>query len=214
MTGAPDNRGLDAFWRGVDTGQFPSAERQSGTSSTAVTDGKSRWLGIRCSTCNQTFRPGDRVRLRPDGTVGHLDPALDPSPAGSADEERPPPGDGEAMPAAAQERANSGGFSDGLLEAWPPPGRVPVFQLGPAHGQVTTPRSGPASPTCPGCGHTFRTGDMVIICPCAGPDGDPRRAYCQITVHRDPARGLSCWDEWAPDGRLKRCPRTFEQVTG
>jgi hypothetical protein len=213
MTGAPDTYGeVDAFWQGVEAGHLPDPQGQGEASSIAVTDGKSPWLGIRCGTCNQTFRPGDQVRLKPDGTVGHLDPALDRSPVDPADDEHSRPDDDQAAPAA-QGPAHSDGFAEGLLMAWPPPRDVPVFRLGPADWQVTTPRNGSTAPTCPGCGHTFRIGDMVIICPCAGPDGDPRREYCRIAVHRDPARGLCCWDDWAPDGQLRRCPRTFEQLS-
>jgi hypothetical protein len=216
MTGQPGGYGdADMFWRGVDAGQFPAAQGPDGTISAVVTDGKSRWLGTRCGTCNQTFRLGDRVRLAADGAVGHLDPALGcwladlAEPAGG---ERPLLERGQDPPDSPA-GADSGDFTEGLLSAWPPAREAPVFRLSRGDWRVTTPRSGPTSPACPGCGHTFRAGDMVVICPCAGAVGDPRREYCQIAVHRDPARGLCCWDDWAPDGRLRRCPRTFARVS-
>lgn len=201
---ARDPSALSDFGAGVDAGQFPRAPADN--AGRTPTMASSRWLGIRCVKCHHTFRRGDVVLAGADvASIRHLDPRLRCGP----DE---PAAGGD--PASAEEQA--GGAEDfvrGLLGEWPPITRVPVYRLTHDDWQVTGPRSGPDSPTCRGCGHTFRAGDYVIICPCAGADDDPRRGYCQIAVHRDPARGLSCWDDWAPSGRLLRCPRTLNKVT-
>src|SRR5262249_19722916 len=155
----------------------------------------------RCATCNQTFRRGDRVRADPDRGVQHLDPGL------HCASDIPGPGDemagatdvantatSSANPAPAGQDIHQ--FTAGLLAAWPPPNGAPVVTLTERYWQVTRPNSGPASPACPGCGHTFRAGDAVIICPCAESPDDERYASCQLAVHRDPAAGLACWDDW------------------
>jgi len=189
------------FEAGVEAGKFPRVPVDS--AGRTLTTGSSHWLGMRCTTCHHTFRRGDLVLVGADlAATRHLDPSLR---CGS-----PEPADEDQVVASAEE---PGGFVAGLLAAWPPITGVPVYELTAGHWQVTGPRSGPGSPTCRGCGHTFRPGDHVIICPCAGPENDPRRAYCQTAVHRDPARGLCCWDDWAPSGRLTRCPRTLEKTS-
>ena len=207
------------FERGIEAGQFPLPEIQEGTGADTITTGKSRWLGTRCTTCNQTFRPGDRVRVWADRTVSHLDPALGCRREAAPAEDREPEEMADEAPAVAAEPPGPAGppdgtdlFAEGLHIAWPPVNNVLVFRLTHRNWQVTTPGGGPTSPVCPGCGHTFRAGNMVIICPCADAGDDPRRQFCQLAVHRDPARGLCCWDDWAPTGELRRCPRTFDVV--
>jgi hypothetical protein len=195
---------ISRFEFGVTAGQFPQpAEAPAGGE--VITAGSSQWLGIRCRTCNQTFRRGDRVLLSGPGMVTHLDPRLNCA---------VPPSD-EAVPDEAGQDEAAGSqtrrFTAGLLAAWPPRGDVLPVTLSERDWQVTRPRSGPASPVCPGCGHTFRAGDAVIICPCGRATADGRPA-CGLAVHRDPAIGLACWDDWRPDGRLPRCPRTHEKL--
>jgi len=205
--------GTGPFWEGVEAGQFPRHVASGGAADTAVTSGSSHWLDTRCATCNHTFRSGDKVRVGADGAVSHLDPALRCRPSGPAEDEQPAELADQPGPDGTEAVADDE-FVDGLLLAWPPADDAPVFLLGPGDWQVTTPDSGPTSLTCSVCGHTFRSGDTVIICPCAGADRDPlRRTDCQFTVHRDPARGLCCWDEWAPDGTLDRCPRTLLRIS-
>ena len=200
--GGPDDDADDVrqFELGSNAGQYPkpaSAEEEGIT----ITTGNSPWLGIRCGTCNQTFRRGDRVRLDQVRGIQHLAPGLlcarDVS-DDSAD--------------AAPRGRDIEQFTAGLLTEWPPLNGAPVRALTERDWQVTRPSSGPASPVCPGCGHTFRVGDAVIICPCAVTPDDERHASCQLAVHRDPASGLACWDDWRPAGRLIRCPRTYEKL--
>lgn len=193
------------FSAGVQAGLFPRPKAEVGGIS--QTTGNSPWLGVRCDRCGHTFRRGDQVWVA-DGRALHLDPALDCG--GTADI---PAGDADAVP-----RPRPAGpdpvlaFTAGLLDAWPPVNGAPVVVLAAGDWPVTRRTSAVSSPTCPVCGHTFRAGDAVILCPCADLPDDPRRAFCQLPVHRDPAAGLTCWDDWSPDGRLVRCPRTHEKL--
>jgi hypothetical protein len=191
------------FEAGVEAGQFPRAPEDA--DGRTLTTGSSRWLGLRCASCKHTFRRGDLVLVGADlASIRHLDPQLR---CGSVGRDA-----GADLASGDQGATDADDFVDGLLDEWPTITEVPVYELTFDGWHVTGPHSGPDSPICRGCGHTFRAGDHVIICPCAGAEDDLRREYCQIAVHRDPARGLSCWDEWAPAGRLKRCPRTLNRV--
>jgi hypothetical protein len=176
----------------------PASAKEDGTT---ITTGTSPWLGIRCRTCNQTFRRGDRVRLDPVHGIQHLVPGVHCAPDMPSDT-----ADG------APSRRDTERFTAGLVTEWPPLNGAPVRALTEQDWQVTRPGSGPASAVCPGCGHTFRAGDTVIICPCAVRPDDVRRESCELAVHRDPAAGLACWDDWRPSGRLIRCPRTYEKL--
>ena len=220
--GAAPRGGADdaqQFEQGCEAGQYPRPATASVDGAT-LTIGTSPWLGMRCGTCNQTFRRGDQVWANPDRGIQHLVPALHcasarPGLGGGADE-----ADGDAVPtgaivspaAAASVSYDAEQFTAGLLREWPPLNGAPVTTLTQRDWQVTRPGSGPASVVCPGCGHTFRAGDTVIICPCAESEDDERYASCQLAVHRDPAAGLACWDDWRPDARLIRCPRTHEKL--
>jgi hypothetical protein len=200
--GAPDGGPADMrrFELGRADGQFPKPASVT-EDGTTVTTGTSPWLGIRCRTCNQTFRRGDRVRQDPVHGIQHLVPGLR-----CALDARDDPAGG------APAGRDTERFTAGLLAEWAPVNGAPVRALTERDWQVTRPSSGPASPVCPGCGHTFRVGDAVIICPCAVSPDDERLASCNLAVHRDPAAGLACWDDWRPSGRLVRCPRTYEKL--
>ncbi|SDT45672.1 hypothetical protein [Actinoplanes derwentensis] len=181
-----------AFELGHEVGMHPLFG-DGRTAGAGITTTLSRWLGLTCTTCRHTFRVGDRVETS-GWDVRHLDPVLNcgtPADHGT--------GDGE----------NAAAFARGLLEAWPAASGEPVRL---SDGDWRLPRRGPggAGPTCPVCAHTFRPGDMVIVCPCARPVGASGLPPCELAVHRDPVSGLTCWDDWRPDGRLVRCPITHE----
>jgi hypothetical protein len=174
----------------------------AGADGMAVTRLSSWWNHLRCRRCGHTFRRRDPVRVNQrDRTVVHLVPGL---------------GCGGPAEAGGEQKEISQ-FRLGLLEAWPSGPGLRVQQL--AAGDWRIPR-GPgdsrASSVCLYCGHTFRAGEQVIVCPCrsvlqparGGPAAQPA---CGRAVHRDPALGLSCWESWRPDGTVPVCPVT--QVT-
>lgn len=188
---------LTSFDLGYEQGMHPRADGRHGSGVTLTTS-LSAWLGLTCATCRHTFRAGDRVLL--DGTgVKHLDPALG---CGADTTDGP---DGEDVR----------DFARGLLEAWPATSGVPV---GLTAGDWQVARRDTSLPpvTCPVCAHTFRPGDLVVVCPCSHPADPPvgdqakQARRCRLTIHRDPISGLTCWDDWRPDGRLSRCPITHE----
>lgn len=171
----------------------------------AATRPSSWWNHTRCRNCGHTFRRGDRVRVdRRNRTVVHLVPGL-----GCAESD-----DVHANQEALEEIA---AFGAGLLSKWPTARHVRVHRL--AAGDWRIPE-GPGdlrdSNVCLGCGHTFRAGEHVVICPCqaarapaGGRTGEPA---CGRAVHRDPAIGLSCWESWRPDGNVPVCPVTQVKV--
>lgn len=178
---------IDDFDRGVRQALDPAlAPAIAGTGAVAVTVGDSPWHTRRCTRCGHTLRRGDRVRVGADGrTAEHLDPTL-----GCAG------GDGgAAVPAGADARD----FSDALLEAWPVEGGVAVVPAEDVAGLLAPPSRGFPRTACLVCAHTFRPGELVVVCPCG-------QGRCLSAVHRDPAGGLLCWEAWRDLDRHDRCP--------
>jgi hypothetical protein len=176
---------------GIEAGLEPRAGFAADNVSGQVTTRPSSWWNFRrCQTCGHTFRRGDLVLVDAVArTVQHLAPALD---CGTS------PGTATGTGRDRDE------FAAGLLETWPP--TVPVTRI--EAGDWRVPRRGGArhAPACLYCGHTFRVGEYVVICPCQSDQGKP--AACGTAVHRDPAVGLPCWDNWQPGGQLSVCPVT------
>jgi hypothetical protein len=161
-----------------------------------VTTTSSPWLSLRCTTCNQTFRRGDLVRVAPNGQVQHQAPELR-----CAVEE--PAGD---APGAADVRA----FAAGIRAAQALSG--PAITILSAGDWQVARRDGLLAAHCAFCGHTFRAGDGVIICPCAQQTDQPPVPGCGLTVHQDPVAGLECWRSWRQAGDLIRCPVVRDRV--
>lgn len=186
----------DAFDEGMAEGLDPQ-QLPAHVGDSAVTHVSSPWNHRLCATCGQSFRRGDRVRLGGGGTgeVAHLDPGLDCA-GGPVD---PRSGDDTGQTGRTADIAD---FAAGVLAAWPPLNDVPVVRLGTADWQVARLSvHGVRPPRCLYCGHTFRAGEHVVLCPCA-----PDRPACGSAVHRDPSAGLVCWENWRPEGRLAVCP--------
>jgi hypothetical protein len=187
---------------GISLGLSPLPE-QDETDGVAITKLSSWWNHLHCRTCGHTFRRGDRVRVNmAERTVTHLVPGL------ACGE---PAGDSAAD-------AEVAAFRAGVLAAWPVPEGVRVRQLAADDWRIP---AGPAdlreANVCLHCGHTFRAGEYVVVCPCRpalpqAADGEPRTASCGRAVHRDPAAGLSCWEQWRPDGVVTVCPVTQVRV--
>jgi hypothetical protein len=180
---------IDEFERGQAASFDPQpvglAVEESGE---AVTSGTSRWHTRICTTCGHTFRRGDRVLVDPvTREVRHLDPELRCAVADAPD--------------AAEPGTDVREFSAGLLAAWPVAGDVPVVRSDDLPELLDPPVAGFRRSCCLFCAHTFRPGEMVIVCPCR-----PLERRCVRAVHRDPARGLVCWESWRPDARIAVCP--------
>jgi hypothetical protein len=190
--------GADALATGIAIGGEPRAAFASDTASGELTTQSSSWWNHRrCLTCGHTFRHGDRARVDAiTRTVVHLEPGLHcgtgPAPEGPA-----------AVPNGDRDE-----FAAGLLATWAP--TAPVTRLPPEDWRI--PRAGSArrAPVCLYCGHTFRAGEYIVICPCQAGQGEA--AACAAAVHRDPAAGLPCWDNWQPAGRLAICPTTTARL--
>jgi hypothetical protein len=191
---------------GIERGLEPQAAFADDGGTGVVTTRSSSWWNFRrCKTCGHTFRRGDRVLvdtvLR---TAQHLVPGLrcgtDPDAPGLA-------GDSAGQDNAAGGRDRDA-FAAGLLSTWQP--AVPLSRIGPADWRLPRPGTGRQAPTCLYCGHTFRPGEYVVVCPCRTALGE--RPACGAAVHRDPAAGLPCWENWQPGGSLTVCPTTSARL--
>jgi hypothetical protein len=177
---------------GIELGLDPQPIPDAGGDGVRTTSPTSWWNHGFCGTCGHSFRRGDRVLVDQRArTVKHLVPNLT---CGTV------PGDPE--PADGDELAE---FASGLLSTWP--AGVPVIRL-----TATDPRipRGPRvtkPPVCLYCGHSFRPGEYVVVCPCSRDD-----PVCGTAIHRDPAIGLICWEQWRPSGGVTICPVTRARV--
>lgn len=182
---------------GVEDGLDPQpAEEHIGVDGDVLTGPSSWWNHRLCTVCGHSFRRGDRVRVdRGSRTVTHLDPALACVVADGDDAES----------AAVRGGGETTALSEGLLDAWPP--LVPVTRIPRGDWRLPTPGTGLRAPVCLYCGHTFRAGEYVVVCPCR-----PEERVCGASVHRDPAAGLPCWERWRPDGKVTVCPVTLAKV--
>ncbi len=188
------------FDRGEQDGRTPrAAADEFGADGHAVTQALSPWMYLECRTCRQTFRRGDRVvRDRATGEVGHVDPALRCAVV---------PAKTDTVTAAGE--ADTLRFTNGLLDAWPTAGRVPVTVLAADAVQVPRRAGGHRRPLlCQGCGHTFRVGESVVVCLCR----PQRPGSCITAIHRDPGAGLTCWETTHPTGSVDVCPWQLTRV--
>lgn len=180
---------------------FEPPPDEGGEAGETTTTLVSWWNHLECETCGHTFRRGDRVVLDPQTSrVAHLDPALRCAVVPAADSEEPEAGAPEVS-AGASDLAD---FANGLDLTWPPAGDLPVTRLAPDDWRTIRPRPPLERVRCLYCGHTFREGEHVIVCPCSADE-----PVCGAAVHRDPAAGLICWESWQPTGKVRRCPITF-----
>jgi hypothetical protein len=168
---------------------------------------ESPWHFLVCEGCGHTFRRGDRVWRDPrTRMVRHLDLALGCNAPTTAEGERGEDENAGALVAGSEAEAVAvelAEFALGLDEAWPPALDVPALALTPSDWRVRRPRGSLRRPSCRFCGHTFRAGDLVVVCPCS-----PTQPRCGAAVHRHPAAGLVCWETWLPSGEVQRCPIT------
>lgn len=139
---------------------------------------RSRWLHRRCTVCGHSFRLGDEVTLTPSGGVVHDMPRLRCA---------------EGATTAPDDVAERQAFFQGLDAAWA--SSTCIERLEDGHYLLAPPQTGRARSTCRVCGHTFRPGDHVVICPCS-PSFDPAQRKCIAAVHQDTLNQLHCLAEW------------------
>ncbi|GAA3250371.1 hypothetical protein ACFO1B_40090 [Dactylosporangium siamense] len=152
-----------------------------------ITTLQSPWHTTYCDGCGHTFRRGDRVRVDQGGAVRHTSSLL--SCAGPAD-------------GGVNAEAEVLEFTEGLERTWPVRGELPIRRTEDEPHLLLGPIGGLRRHVCLFCAHTFRPGELVIVCPCqAG-----ARRLCRRAVHRDPSQGLVCWETWSPASKLKVCP--------
>lgn len=188
---------------GIERGLAPQAAfADEGAAGVVTTRSSSWWNFRRCKTCGHTFRHGDRALVDPlRKTAQHLVAGL----ACGSSPESPAGRDEEATRDAVSERDD---FAAGLLRTWP--ATAPVIRIETGDWRLPRPRGGSRAPVCLYCGHTFRPGEYVVVCPCRTGAGAP--PACGSAVHRDPAAGLPCWENWQPGGLLTICPITSARL--
>jgi hypothetical protein len=197
---APPGKVTAQLSLGIERGLEPQAAfADDGATGVVTTRSSSWWNFRRCKTCGHTFRRGDRVLVDPVRRIAqHLVPGLA---CGTDPDADLAVGEPAATRAVGRDRDD---FAAGLLKTWP--SAVPVSRIGASDWRLPRPDRGRQAPACLYCGHTFRPGEYVVVCPCRTAIGE--KPACATAVHRDPAAGLPCWDTWQPGGTLTVCPTT------
>lgn len=170
--------GLDPDSQSAGQGENPADAQQR------ITTLRSRWLHRRCACCGHSFRLGDEVARGANGGMLHDMYGLRCI------------GGGNAAPPNPQMKRD---FFTGLDQAWPTPTEIGIERLEEPHPLLAPPDRGHVRSACRVCGHTFRPGDHVVICPCS-PSANPEERKCVAAVHRDTLQQLHCWDEWVKAG--------------
>ncbi|MET8154617.1 hypothetical protein ACIBSW_13435 [Actinoplanes sp. NPDC049668] len=193
---------VDEFDAAMAAAMDPQRDTPGVTIVERVVQATSWWHPHRCTTCGHTFRRGDRVRFDTgSGQVWHLEEELGcHREAGTGTAERRL---GEA------DLAELARFLDGIDANWRVAGGVPVVPADTDPQLVAPPIGGLARKECLGCAHSFRPGELVVICPCS-----PVQPECHYAVHRDPGLGLVCWETWRPSGMVAVCPVTLRRLAG
>ena len=174
---------LEQFESGLSAGLDPDNQQKSSNENSPaqhVTTLRSRWLHRRCSICGHSFRLGDEISVQIDGNVVHDMAGL--RCAGGSD-------------GVANNSDNKLAFFRGLDEAWCAPAGTCIERLDENHYLLAYTRNGRIRPSCRICGHTFRPGDLVVICPCR-PSLKVEGRKCIAAVHRDTMNQLHCLDDW------------------
>jgi hypothetical protein len=191
--------------RGIEAGLEPlTAFTDDGASGVVTTRSSSWWNYLPCATCGHTFRRGDRVLVDAvERNVQHLVPGLE---CGTLPDLDGPASEGTGGLAATG--GDKDEFTAGLNHTWPP--SVQLSRIAENDWRLPRPGGRRLPPTCLYCGHTFRTGEYAVVCPCR--TTERKAAACGAAVHRDPAAGLPCWDRWQPGGMLTVCPTTTARL--
>lgn len=166
------------FRRGLEAGKNPT------DAGPTVTTTESPWLALTCPVCAHTFRVGDRVVTEADGRARHA----------SAEGACVLDGSVGTVP-----HAVADAFLRGVTEGVGKPEGLTITVLSPGYRLLAGFERGFPRKRCPICAHTFRPNEVVVVCPCR-----PDAPKCEWTVHRDPGRGLLCWDNMQE--AKTRCP--------
>jgi hypothetical protein len=171
------------------------------TSGSAITTGNSKWFQLFCDSCSHNFRLGDAVvvEVGDRGKIRSVRHDGEPWCGGSTDQ--PPPD-----PAIADR------FFKGI-EKKDPPATPYLERLLPGHPMLQV-REGVRPKKrrfhCMVCNNTFRPYELVVICVCS-----PQRRVCALTVHRDSAHNLLCYDDLLSvqrGGKMSICPMNYREV--
>ncbi len=179
-----------AFERGLSGARNEASLSALESGASAITTLHSSWLQQLCPICRHTLRIGDLVQKSPEGQIRHA-PGL--AVCVGRDAIR------------SEFSADTLAFFSGLEIEWPP--KAPLLRLEASHWLVAPPRVGMRRNSCFFCGHTLRPGDTVVLCPCS-----PAAPLCSAAMHLDVRRGLHCYTEWDPGGKLEFCPVTSRKL--
>jgi hypothetical protein len=173
----------ERFQAGRRRGLDPTNQATTGAARTTL---NADWIGRDCSVCRHTFRFDDLVYVEYTETgrielVRHHTPSL---PCSDKVVPEPPPS-----------REVTDRFFAGIDRANPP--EMATVLLHADHPLVAPRRE---RQKCRFCGDTFRPLESAIVCPCR-----PDQPMCQSGLHRDPRRGLLCYDEWTKSIKLAKC---------
>ncbi|WP_433830905.1 hypothetical protein ACQP2E_12095 [Actinoplanes sp. CA-015351] len=199
---APDlssGEGIEAaFNDGQRNGEDPASMMTSGR---AVTTKNSRWFRSWCGICWHDFRLGDAVQVTVDER-------------GKIQEVRH---DGDSWCTGATELEpldtdTATTFFRGI-ETFDPPVTPYLERLLPGHPLLqvrANVRPKKARFRCMVCTNTFRPLEQVVVCVCS-----PGEKVCALTVHRDPAHNLLCYDDLLSErgGKISVCPMNYRNLT-
>ncbi|MFG1722644.1 hypothetical protein ACGFII_28860 [Micromonospora chalcea] len=196
----PHSDALDAaFNAGQRRGEDPASMMESGR---AVTTGNSRWFQSFCKSCSHNFRLGDAVRVDLDDRGAIKDVRHDGTPWCGGKGAAPPLDPGIANR-----------FFEGI-DAVDPPVTPYVERLLTGHPMLQV-RDGvrlkQRRAHCMVCNNTLRPLEQVVICVCS-----PDRKVCALTVHRDSAHNLLCYEEYLGaqrGGKIIVCPMNYRDLT-
>jgi hypothetical protein len=183
VPGALDPALRERFEAGRRRGLDPANQTMTGVARTTL---NADWLGGDCAVCGHTFRFDDLVYVEftETGRVERLRHHTPNLPCSGQVTAEPPPS-----------RDLTDRFFSGIDRANPP--ELATTLLHADHPLVAPRRQ---RQKCRFCGDTFRPLESAIVCPCR-----PEQPMCQSGLHRDPRRGLLCYDEWTKSVKLAKC---------
>ncbi len=201
---ARDEAEVAAFEVGLAQGRDP-LRNESGVEGEVTTRYSTWYSRACCPVTGHNFREGDRVAFGADGSVELLLPDVLPLDADCAAYLKGL----ETTYFAQRGDKQPGGHNTRDLDTiilepdLDQPGVPREFIQRLLRAPI--PRAQVGRRTCYICTRTLRQGEKVVVCPC------PIK-QCHLVVHRDPARGLNCLDDFFPDGVVRSCLATSQDL--